>query len=75
MTMTITAAELPVPFSARYGMGKWTASVRGEIVGTSASWESARRACLGDMGRTILIHDPIGRIAAIFRDGRDISED
>lgn len=53
----------------------WTASVRGEIVGRSASFESARRGCLNDMGRTIVIHDPIGRIAAIYRDGRDISED
>lgn len=53
----------------------WTASVRSEIVGRSASFESARRGCLNDTGRTIVVHNPTGRIAAIYRDGRDISED
>ena len=53
----------------------WTVSVRGEIVGRDSSFELARRGCLNDLGRTLNIHDPIGRIAAIYRDGRDISEE
>jgi len=51
----------------------WTVStVRDGIVGRAASFEEACRGCLNDRGRTLTIHDPIGRIAARFRDGREI---
>lgn len=53
----------------------WTVTAKGEIVGRAADFGAARRGCQNDMGRTLIIHDPIGRIAAIYRDGRDISED
>jgi hypothetical protein len=53
----------------------WTVSDSREIVGTAASLAEAKRGCQNDMGRTLLIHDPLGRIAAMYRDGRDISEE
>lgn len=50
----------------------WTVSTaRDGIVGRAGSFEEARRGCLNDRGRTLTIHDPTGRIAAIFRDGRE----
>jgi hypothetical protein len=62
-------------FAERYTEGKWTVTASGEVVGVDCALESARRGCLNDMGRTLTIRDPIGRIAAIFRDGRDVNEE
>jgi hypothetical protein len=50
----------------------WTVSTaRDGIIGRHADLESCRRGCLNDRGRLLIIHDPIGRIAALYRDGRE----
>jgi hypothetical protein len=53
----------------------WTVSDQREIVGTAASLKEAARGCLNDMGRTLTIHDPIGRVRAMYRDGRELDEE
>lgn len=53
----------------------WTVSTaRDGIVGRAASFEEAARGCQNDRGRTLLIHDPTGRLAARYRDGRDLDD-
>jgi len=53
----------------------WTVSDSREIVGTAASLAEAERGCLNDMGRLLTIHDPIGRVRAMYRDGRELNEE
>jgi len=44
----------------------------GEIVGRHATCNAARSACLNDMGRTLVIHDGMGRTLGAFLDGHDL---
>lgn len=59
------------------------------MTATPASWEiwgdreclahvgslnTARQACVVDAGRTLTIYDPLGTIAALHCDGRDVTE-
>lgn len=47
---------------------------RVEIVGRSATLTGAISACRGDDGRTLTIYDGFGRVAAMVRDGRLLTE-
>lgn len=46
-----------------------------ECLAHVGSLNSARQACGNDAGRTLTIYDPIGTIAALYRDGCDVTED
>ena len=52
--------------------GGWEVWDYRECVGHDSSYEAAVRGCLNDTGRLLTIIDPIGRIAALYRDGREI---
>ncbi len=54
----------------REELGVWEVRDSRERVGRHDSFESARRACLNDMGRLLTIYDPSGRIAALYRNGQ-----
>jgi len=63
-------------FQSKGHIVTWTVSTaRDGIVGRAASYHEAMRGCLNDYGRTLIIHDPIGRIAAIMRDGRELEDE
>lgn len=43
---------------------------RMETVGHASTLDAAIRDCRNDTGRTLTVYDAIGRVAAIVRDGR-----
>lgn len=43
-----------------------------ECVGRHHTIHDAQRACRNDMGRLLTILDHMGRIAGLYRDGREI---
>jgi hypothetical protein len=58
------------------GAVTWTVSTsRDGIVGRAANYHEAVRGCLNDNGRLLIIHDPIGRIIALYRDGHEVDDD
>lgn len=44
-----------------------------ECVSRASSLESARRGCLNDVGRLLTVFDLSGRIAALYRDGKEVN--
>lgn len=43
-----------------------------ECTSRASSLESARRGCHNDVGRLLTIFDLTGRVAALYRDGKEI---
>lgn len=64
-----------------YATASWECHDKRGRVSGHATLSDARRTCINvryttpDSGRLVTIYDPVGRIVALFRDGRELTDD